>query len=70
MSARNKHVLTPKKSKKIFVVITGRNEDSADIYSSWKEVQHHIQGVKKSSGTVVEWESFEGIHKDSDALLY
>jgi hypothetical protein len=71
MAYRNKqNTGTPKKSKKIFVIISGRDEDSPGLYHSWKTAQDHIQGIKKSSGTIVLWESFEGKHKESDALLY
>ena len=59
-----------KSSKKIFVVITGRDNTSPGIYASWKTAQSHIQGIKKISGIVVEWNSFEGAQRDTESLLY
>ena len=59
-----------KASRKIFVVITGRDESSPGIYSSWKLAQSHIQGIKKTSGITVEWDSFEGAQRDTESLLY
>ena len=57
-------------SKKIFVVITGRDVTSPGIYASWRSASSHIQGIKKISGIIVEWHAFEGAHRETESLLY
>ena len=57
-------------TKKVFVVITGRDATSPGIYQSWESASPHIQGVKKSSGVKVLYRSFEGPNRQEDAEDY
>ena len=57
-------------NKKIFVLISGRDEQCQGIYYDWNEVKHHVQGIKKSTGVNLLWKSFEGPNREEDAREY
>ena len=57
-------------NKKIFVVISGRDDTSKGLYYDWQEVKDHVQGVKKSSGIRILWKSFEGANREDAAKEY